>query len=171
MGRRQNIIHMITKELLNELFEYKEGCLFWKVKLNRNIVIGVRAGYVEKNTKRRRVRIFTKNYYEQRLIYIYHYGDIPENLFVDHIDCNVKNNDISNLRLVTHHQNQCNHRLSKSNKSGLKGVSWDRKGEKWMTSIKINRKSIYLGRYNTKEEAYEAYKEAALKYHGEYARF
>lgn len=41
-----------------------------------------------------------KRYYLHRIIYEAHYGKIPENMVVDHIDRNPENNDITNLRLV-----------------------------------------------------------------------
>ena len=49
-----------------------------------------------------------KYYYLHRIIYEAHFGKIPENLVVDHIDHNPENNDISNLRLVPQFINSTN---------------------------------------------------------------
>jgi hypothetical protein len=56
-----------------------------------------------------------------------------------------------------------------NNTSGFKGVS-RRRGGKWGAFIKINRKQIYLGAYDTLEEAADAYDQAAVNHFGEYAK-
>jgi hypothetical protein len=43
--------------------------------------------------------------------------------------------------------------LPLNNKSGVKGVCWDRRREKWVVSVKHYGKTYNLGRYDTKEEA------------------
>lgn len=58
-----------------------------------------------------------------RYIYELKYGEIPEGYFVDHIDRNPLNNQISNLRLVTPAENCCNISKYRNNKSGYIGVS------------------------------------------------
>lgn len=88
---------------------------------------------------------------------------------VDHIDGNRLNNIRENLRLASNSQNGKNRRISKLNKSGYKGVYKVR--DKWRVAIKVNYKLIHLGYFNTPEEAHKAYCEAAIKYHGEFARF
>ena len=94
---------------------------------------------------------------------------------VDHINGDGLDNRRENLRIVTQAQNQANRGRNRNNKSGLKGVYWNKTKGAWQTSIQMggrkNNKSIYLGRYATKEQAYEAYKEGARKYQGEFARF
>ena len=60
-------------------------------------------------------------------------------------------------------------RIRISNKSGYRGVSRQRQTRKWRAAIGVNGKHIYLGLYETKEEAAVAYDEAALKYYGEHA--
>ena len=77
---------------------------------------------------------------------------------VDHIDGDKQNNDIQNLRWVTYEQNNIN-------KKTTKGYCWDKSMYCWKASIKINKKSIHLGYYNTKEEAREAYLVASEKYY------
>ena len=80
-----------------------------------------------------------------------------ENLYVDHIDGNPLNNQKFNLRYATNQQNQANSKISKNNKSGYKGVCWDKVNKKWIAQIMINGKSIKIGRFKSKEEAYKQY--------------
>lgn len=88
---------------------------------------------------------------------------------VDHRDNNPLNNSRSNLRVSTHSQNICNSKKPTTNTSGYKGVSPS--GNKWRATIRLNGKAKHLGMFQNLEDAYAAYCEAALKYHGEFARF
>lgn len=88
---------------------------------------------------------------------------------VDHKDGNPLNNTRENVRLANSKQNAYNTRRAKDNKSGYKGVHFE-KG-KWSARIMVNKKFLRLGRYNTPEEAHEAYKKAAIEHFGEFARF
>jgi len=54
--------------------------------------------------------------------------------------------------------------------SKYKGVHWDISGAKWMSKIKVNRRTIYLGSYNLEVEAALAYDVAARQYHKQFAR-
>lgn len=89
---------------------------------------------------------------------------------VDHIDGNALNNTRDNLRVCTPSQNSTNIGLTRRNTSGYKGVTWNKRYRKWQASITVDRKCKYLGSFATPQEAYAAYCEAALKYHGEFAR-
>ncbi len=89
----------------------------------------------------------------------------------DHINGDKLDNRRANLRVATQAQNNRNGPKPITNKSGLKGVSWDKVNRKWVAQINFDKKVIFLGRYGTSEEAYAAYCEAAMKYHGEFARF
>lgn len=79
------------------------------------------------------------------------------------------NNRRSNLRIATQFQNQHNRRRRRDNSSGFKGVT-PYQG-KWKAEIVENGNWHYLGWYETPEEAYVAYCEAARKYHREFAHF
>lgn len=92
----------------------------------------------------------------------------PDGFEVDHIDGNGLNNIRSNLRLATRAQQCQNRGMFKNNSTGVKGVT--QCGSKWRARILANHKSISLGTFGTKEEAAEAYRQAAIKYHGEYSR-
>jgi len=75
-----------------------------------------------------------------------------------------------NLRSATRSQNCMNKGKQKNNTSGYKGVCWDNNAKKWRAYIKINGKRKHLGLFEDIEEAVKTYKEAARKYHEEFAR-
>lgn len=108
-----------------------------------------------------------KNRSAHRVIWEHVNGDIPKGLEVDHIDGDPSNNSILNLRLVTHTQNMQNqHRPRGNNKtSGVKGVHWDKEKLRWRTHIVVNRKQVFIGRFDTIAEAQAAYQDAAARLH------
>ena len=75
----------------------------------------------------------------------------------------------SNLRIVTPSQNGMNKNLYSNNTSGVTGVYWNKKINKWVVYISINKKSVYLGSYAKKEDAVKVRKEAEERYYGEYS--
>ncbi|MEW6206671.1 MAG: AP2/ERF family transcription factor, partial [Pseudomonadota bacterium] len=97
----------------------------------------------------------------------------PPGIQIDHIDMDGLNNTKANLRLATPQQNRCNRSKTRANTSGYKGVIQNKsawKTTKWIASIVVNRKRMYLGSFNTPEEAAYAYDNAAKQYFGEFAR-
>ena len=96
----------------------------------------------------------------------------PEGYYIDHINPKrTLDNRKSNLRVCTHQQNCFNRSLSTLNKSGFKGVCYDKnhKSKKWRAYITHNAKNMSLGSYKTKEEAARAYDEKAKELFGEFA--
>lgn len=89
---------------------------------------------------------------------------------VDHINSDRGDNRDSNLRAASRSQNMRNRGATKSNSTGLKGVCWDASRRKWLAQIRIHGRNKYLGRYDTPELAHLAYKSAATKLHGDFAR-
>ena len=76
-------------------------------------------------------------------------------IVVDHIDSNTLNNHKDNLRIVTNRENTSK---EKTIKSGLPiGVCFDKRASKYSSNIKIKGKTVFLGRFETLEEASNAY--------------
>jgi hypothetical protein len=94
----------------------------------------------------------------------------PIDLQVDHINGNKLDNRKFNLRVSTKAQNMRNRNRQSNNTSGLKGVCFHIRSKKWMAQIKVSGKKIYIGLFDTKEEAYDAYCGKAKELHGEFAR-
>ena len=95
-----------------------------------------------------------------RLVWIYHFGDIPAGMELDHINHQRDDNSIENLRVVTRKQNCRNLFLPKRNKSGVVGVTFDNSLKKWKSQINIDGKNMNLGSFSTFEKAVIARKSA-----------
>ena len=88
---------------------------------------------------------------------------------VDHIDHGGLHNWNANLRLATHAQNASNHRRYANNTSGFAGVGRHRSTGKWQARLKVNRKLIHLGYFDSRFAAAMARDKAARKHHGDFA--
>ena len=108
----------------------------------------------------------TSNGYARRTIrrgkknqYIRMHNEIigtQKNKETDHINRNKLDNRKDNLRIVTRSENSLNKDLQKNNTSGYKGISWNKKEKKWYSCIKINEKTVSLGRYKSIQGAWLA---------------
>ena len=106
---------------------------------------------------------YKKSYLVHRLIYKFNnpewdIHDSSSDNEIDHIDNDKSNNNIENLRVVNHSENQ-------QNIHSTKGYTWIKRDNKYRAQIKVNKKRYYLGLYETEEEAREAYLIGKEKYH------
>ncbi len=76
-------------------------------------------------------------------------------LVVNHIDFDKTNNNVDNLEIVTQRENTNKNHLKSSSK--YIGVFWNKRNNKWQSSITINRKSKHLGLFINELEASKAY--------------
>lgn len=105
-----------------------------------------------------------------RVIWAISHGQWPS-VHVDHTNGKRTDNRLSNLRLASNAQNGSNRTAQKNNACGYKGVRWHKGQRSWLAAIQVDGRSIHLGSFKTPEQAHNAYKEAALKYFGEFARY
>lgn len=159
----------LTQQFLNEVFEYRDGVLFWKVDRRGNKLMGKRASRLKKSNGYQEVTICKKKHYAHRLIFMMFHGRWP--IQVDHIDGDRSNNLISNLREANNAQNNRNTGLRSTNKTGFKGVYYNKLNKNYNARITVNYKNIHIGCFRTAEEAHEAYKKVASELHGDFARF
>jgi len=79
-------------------------------------------------------------------------------LVIDHVDRNKLNNEVSNLRIVTHRENMTHHFKSLENRtSEYIGVCWCKEENKYLSSIYFNGKRECLGYFNYEIEAHNTY--------------
>jgi hypothetical protein len=150
---------------LRSIMDYNSetGELFWK----RGWRKGRRAGCYSKEY----VEIWVDNasYKGHRLVWLWVHGAWPSRE-IDHIDCNGRNNRISNLRIATRSENCANTRRYVSNSSGFKGVDFHKRTGKFRARIRKDRSLHHLGFFETPEEAFAAYSEAAKHRFKDFAR-
>jgi hypothetical protein len=91
---------ILAQQQLHEVLDYNPdtGLFFWKQKkqgrrLNKVAGCAISDGYII-------IRFNKKNARAHRLAWVYVYGDIPDGMYIDHINRDRSDNRICNLRLV-----------------------------------------------------------------------
>lgn len=93
----------------------------------------------------------------------------PPGLQIDHINGDGLDCRRCNMRLATNQQNHYNTRIVKSNRSGYKGVHWDKHHKRWRVRIMVDGHNVHIGYFADLLEAASAYDTEALTLHGEFA--
>lgn len=161
----------ITAEDAREFFSYDPatGELRWRraPAPNRPRLAGQIVGHIHQNGYHRltwRLHVFLAH----RIIWLLQTGTWPT-LSIDHINGDRSDNRWSNLRLATAAQNCQNRKISSRNKTGVTGVHQLKTG-KWKAHIAINNRFMYLGQFDTKEEAAITRRAAELLFQKDFAR-
>lgn len=155
----------LTVQQLKSVLVYNpsSGYFVWTQNASPGVV-GKIAGNLSNGY--RIISIHGGSYAAHRLAWLYVYSEWPD--AIDHINGDRDDNRIANLRKATPSQNAANMRKPERNTSGLKGVRCLPNGE-YTAIITCQGKDHSLGRYETKEEAANAYIAAAKKLFGEFA--
>jgi hypothetical protein len=146
-------MNTLTPDQIKQLLAYdpSTGAFVWRPRDGwRNNRAGRLAGAVGKDGYVR-ISIQRKSYLAHRLAWAHVYGEWPSH-WLDHVNRNRADNRIINLRGASAGANAQNTPRYQNNKSGCKGVyahSWG----KWEAYITINRKRIYLGVYESLQDA------------------
>lgn len=158
----------VAREYLS--YDPETGHFIWLKRASNRIKVGDKAGclsvqgYVV-------IRLFGTLVRASRLACAFQGLDL-EGKHVDHVNGDTTDNRLENLRVCTRHENMHNLKPHTDNAySKWKGVSWNTNNKKWYSRIYVNGKSKFLGYFDDEREAAEEYLFAALKLHGDFARF
>lgn len=166
---------MLTVESLREIFTHDpvSGFLYWKVSTGARSKVGGRAGMVKLVGKQRylTVGVLGAKPVIHKIIWALHYGQFPTGE-IDHINGNREDNSIGNLRDVSRSENNRNARPRIDNKSGIRGVCWNNKKQRWIVQIGLDRKVHQVGGYMDFFDACCSRKSAEIQlgYHANHGR-
>lgn len=99
-----------------------------------------------------------------RLAWVFIHGCPPAGM-LDHIDRDIRNNRISNLREASEQQNNQNKRPYRNSRTGVKGIGWSAQSRKWRARIQANGRVHSLGLFSSFEEALQARQTAETALH------
>ena len=151
---------------IRELFNYNPETGIFTNRFSRGRAkINERAGSPSGHGYRRIIIGYVRHY-EHHLAWLYVHDEYPAEL--DHINGVGDDNRIANLRPCTSAQNRHNTQRQPG-ESGLYGAYLDLRISKWYSKIQLGDRQLYLGQFDTAEQAHEAYKAAAELHHGEFA--
>lgn len=143
-------------ELLDllEVLKYNKitGKFYWRKDIFPNVVSGDEARAINRHG-RRIIKYNGRRWYASRLAWYFVYGYYPK-LLIDHINGGRDDNRISNLREVTSRENSQN---QKSHRNGKMIGARKSHGKRWMSNIRIGNKDVYLGTFDTEQEASDRY--------------
>ena len=164
---------VVDQDRVRDLFNYdpESGIVIRRISVAPNAragdVVGCPChGYL-------RVTIDNKSYKLHRIIWLWMTGKFPEDQ-TDHKNHIRSDNHWKNLREATRLQNGKNQRLRSDNTSGVCGVSWENRYEKWWARITVNGKVRHLLYTDDYDAAVTAREAAEVEYgfhqnHGEAA--
>lgn len=158
-----------AEERLRDALRYDAhtGEFTWAKKISSKIVVGSVAGS-HLNSGYNSIVVNKKRYLSHRLAWWFIHGYWPD-CDVDHINQDKRDNRIENLRLATRSQNMINCGLKTNNTSGVRGVYWSKRKQRWIARIMKDRKHIWIGTFTDLASAEEAMKEGYKREFGDFA--
>jgi hypothetical protein len=159
------MMNMLTYETALKYLKYdpETGNFHYAGNKYCNKPKGSIAGSLHKTKGYIYVSIAGKTYRAQRIAFLLMTGRHPK-FQIDHINGVKTDNRWCNLRDISSQGNCANRGLFKNNKSGYRGVVWQKYSKKWQVLCRIKGVQYYLGLYEDKEEAAKVAKETYEKY-------
>jgi hypothetical protein len=147
-------------------YDPSTGDLTWIKRPSRKVRAGSVAGCLCKTEGYVKVGFKGKLYQGHRICWFLHYGEQPPAFpeSIDHENRVRHDNRIDNLRRSTPKKQNQNMGTACTNTSGHTGVYWEKRGSQWVARITVDRKTIFLGYYDDKEDAIQARKAGEEKY-------
>lgn len=157
----------IPSEALDRVY-YRDGNLYWSYTFRGPVIKDKLAG--SKNSQGyMTVGLKGKHYMVHRVIWAMHFGDSLG--IIDHIDGDISNNKLENLRAVTYEQSSRNTTVKKTSSTGIKNVQQHSQNKnKYQVSFCIEGKKKYFGIFDSIEEAELFATKKRAELHGNYAR-
>ena len=145
---------MPTYDEIAERISYdpESGHFFQKEVKFSNRPVGSRIGCLHKTKGYRYLSFKNTTLREQRVAFLLMTGSWPEGQ-VDHINRIKDDNRWINLRDVSPSENCQNRGKFKTNRSGYKGVVWQKYSEKWQVLCRREGVQYYLGLFENLEDA------------------
>jgi hypothetical protein len=170
---------MLTQLRLRELLVYEPetGIFWWRRQSNATgPTLGVRERWANQRAGALTVQGYSiinvdgERFRSVRLAWLYMTGEWPTN-HIDHINGDPADDRWVNLREATRSENMANAKLIRTNNtSGARGVSWNKRLEKWHARVNFERRLYHCGYFNSFEEAVESRDRKAAQLHGAFAQ-
>jgi hypothetical protein len=164
---------VLTQRRLKEILKYdpETGVFTWRIQKGSRGRIGSIAGTITLGGYRH-IHIGWNDYKAHRLVVLYTDGKWPDYplYVIRHKNRILDDNRRCNLEIVTKRENLAYRGKNKNNTSGEKGVTWDKRSEKWLVRIGVNNRQIYLGYFTNLKKGAAAYEAAAERYHKKFAK-
>lgn len=130
------------ESLIRDRYYYHEGLLRYRYSFNR-CVAGEEAG-VQDERGYKRISVGHSKFLVHRIIWFLHYDTWPT--YLDHKNQDKSDNRIENLR-------PCNFSQNKRNVDYKLSAGTRFKRGKWESYTRVHKKYVYLGRFETQEQA------------------
>ena len=154
---------------VKNIWEYRDGALYWRVKCGRGVAVKRPGDKVQVKPDPLGYSYVTwrrKHFAVHRVVFLLTNDWLPD--CVDHIDNNPSNNIAENLRAASRLENQYNRRANIKSRTGIKNVS-PHQG-KWSVRFSFGGKTKHFGCFDDIELAELVAQEVRSLYHGAFAR-
>jgi HNH endonuclease len=145
---------MSLEKNIRNIFDYRDGKLYWKIRSSGCVHIGEEAGCINRGQNRWYIGYKGKLYGRSRLVFLWHHGNWPAPI-CDHINRDGSDDRIENLRAITQAEN--NRNISPHHPDTGRNISLAKTGKKrapfsdeWKRNMGLSRLGKKRGPYKKK---------------------